>query len=170
MRARLAGQGVLFAGSMLTSVVLPYQTYDLTGSTFAVGMLSLAELLPVVALALVAGVLADSLGDRRRLALAQAGGAIAGAALVANAAAGQPRTWVLYVAAFLVAAVYTLLRPWLVAVAAGAARAHVVGPAVGGLLIAGPGVATAYAVEVGAFVLALATLAALRVAPAPGTR
>jgi len=55
MRERLAPATLLFAGAMLTTVVLPYQAYELTGSALAVGALAAAEVAPVVALALAAG-------------------------------------------------------------------------------------------------------------------
>ena len=62
------GQLVTFLGSMLTFVAIPYQVYALTGSSLTVGLLSLAELVPVLMLGLVGGALADVI-DRRRLVL-----------------------------------------------------------------------------------------------------
>lgn len=38
-----AGLLVSFTGSMLTFVALPFQVYELTGSSLAVGLLGLAE-------------------------------------------------------------------------------------------------------------------------------
>jgi len=58
--------GVTFFGSMITFVALPYQMYELTRSPLAVGLLGLAELLPILVLSFVGGALADYV-DRRRL-------------------------------------------------------------------------------------------------------
>src|SRR5688572_20580591 len=60
------GQFVSFLGTMITSVALPYQIYNLTQSTLMVGLLSLFQLLPLLVTALIGGVFADRY-DRRRL-------------------------------------------------------------------------------------------------------
>ncbi|MGH9760649.1 MAG: MFS transporter, partial [Blastocatellia bacterium] len=62
------GQFVSGFGSAINYVVLPWQTYALTKSTLAVGMLGVAEFLPMFLLAFVGGALADFI-DRRRLIL-----------------------------------------------------------------------------------------------------
>ena len=58
-----------FLGTMVTYVALPYQMYRLTRSPFAVGLLGVAELVPLLLTAFVGGALADSI-DRRRLVIA----------------------------------------------------------------------------------------------------
>ena len=65
-RLLFAGQSVSFLGSMVTFVAIPYQTFQLTGSTLAVGLLALAELGPILAMALLGGALADAYDRRRR--------------------------------------------------------------------------------------------------------
>ena len=57
---------VSFFGSMITFVALPFQLYELTGSTLAVGALGVCEFIPIVTVALVSGALADAF-DRRTL-------------------------------------------------------------------------------------------------------
>ena len=52
-------------GSSISYVVLPWQMYQLTKSTFAVAMISLAEFVPMFVMAFVGGALADFI-DRRR--------------------------------------------------------------------------------------------------------
>ena len=47
------GGSVSFFGSMVTYVAVPFQVYELTGSTVAVGMLGVAELLPLIAFGLL---------------------------------------------------------------------------------------------------------------------
>jgi MFS family permease len=60
------GQGVSSAGFQLTSVAISVQVYDLTKSSFWVGMLGPANLIPLVIFGLWGGAVADAM-DRRRL-------------------------------------------------------------------------------------------------------
>lgn len=48
-------QFIAFFGAMLTFVALPYQMYQLTHSTLAVGLISIAELIPTVIMAFMIG-------------------------------------------------------------------------------------------------------------------
>src|SRR3954449_4227028 len=52
---------VFYLGGMGSYVAVPYQLYQLTGSTFAVGALGIAELIPLVVFGLWGGALADHL-------------------------------------------------------------------------------------------------------------
>ena len=65
-RLLFVGQGVSFFGSMVTYVALPYQAYRISHSSLIVGLLSLAELIPLLITAFVGGALADAV-DRRRM-------------------------------------------------------------------------------------------------------
>lgn len=65
------GLGISNFGSQLTTVAVGLQVYALTGSTLAVGVLGLCALVPLVALGLYGGALADAV-DRRKLALLSA--------------------------------------------------------------------------------------------------
>jgi MFS family permease len=156
-----AAQFVSHLGSMVTYVALPYQMYRLTGSSLAVGLLGLAELLPLLVTAFLGGALADT-GDRRRLALiTDVGLALGTAALAANALRAHPAPWTLYGAAALMSALNGLQRPSIEsltqqlvpkddipsAAALGTFRGSVgmiVGPALGGALIASAGVPATY--------------------------
>src|SRR5262249_16675310 len=60
------GQLVSMFGSMITYVAVPYQVYALTHSSFMVGMLGAAQLVPLLIFALWGGAYADAM-DRRRL-------------------------------------------------------------------------------------------------------
>ena len=52
-RLLFIGQTVSLLGSLLTYVAVPYQIYELTNSSWLVGMVSAAQLLPVLALGLL---------------------------------------------------------------------------------------------------------------------
>ena len=151
--------GTIFQlGGMVAYVAVPYQLYTLTHSNFLVGAVALAEILPLVVFGLYGGALADH-ADRRRLlvgcGLVQV---LLMAVLGANAFLDRPRIWVIFVAAALLAAAESLQRPSLAAIEPrtvshdqipaatalswlGMQTGMLVGPAVGGLLIAlvGPG-------------------------------
>jgi MFS family permease len=96
-RLLFVGQGVSYFGSMITYVALPYQAYQLSGSSFVVGLLSLAELLPLLVTAFVGGALADAFDRRRLVQIAELGLALCAGVLVFNSTLTEPRLWVLFV-------------------------------------------------------------------------
>src|SRR5687767_5958583 len=67
-RLLFIGQFVSGFGTAISYVILPWQVYQLTKSTLLVGLLGLAEFVPMLVLAFVGGALADYV-DRRRLIL-----------------------------------------------------------------------------------------------------
>lgn len=60
------GQGVSFVGFQVTAVAVPVQVYDMTRSSFWVGMLGVVNLVPLIVFGLWGGAVADHV-DRRRL-------------------------------------------------------------------------------------------------------
>src|ERR687897_1024189 len=62
------GNSLGFIGFQLTAVAVPVQVFELTGSSFWVGMLGLVGLVPLVLFGLWGGAVADAV-DRRRLLL-----------------------------------------------------------------------------------------------------
>jgi len=156
---------VFYFGAMMTYVAIPYQLYTITGSNIAVGLVGLVELFPLIVFGLYGGALADHV-DRRRLligcGLAQA---VLTLVLAVNASFEEPRTWLIYVVAFFLAAAQSLQRPSKEALlprtvghdqitaanaldSFGMQAGVLVGPAVGGLLLAHAGATWCYAVDV----------------------
>src|SRR4051812_29995580 len=88
LRLLLLGQGLSLAGSALTMVAMPFQIYRETGSTFAVGLVGIAEFVPILLFALVAGALADAVDRRTLMRVAETGSGITAAVLAANAFSG----------------------------------------------------------------------------------
>lgn len=83
-------------GSALTGFAVPLQVYDITRSSFAVGALGVATVVPTITIGLFGGSLADSM-DRRTLVLATTcGQAAISAALAAQAFAAVSSVWLLY--------------------------------------------------------------------------
>src|SRR6476619_414333 len=91
------GQAVSSLGLMITAAALPYQVFHQTGSSLAVGLLGLAQLVPLLTFSILGGALADSHDKRRLLLGVTASGLLCSSLLAANAALDHPQLWVLYV-------------------------------------------------------------------------
>ncbi|MFE7194600.1 MFS transporter [Kitasatospora sp. NPDC057541] len=162
------GQSVSSIGQQMTAVAVSVQVYDLTGSTFATGLVGLFSLVPLVAFGLYGGAIADT-ADRRRLGLIGAAGlAAVSAVLAAQALAGLGLVVVLYAAVALQAGFFALASPARSAMIPRLVPAHqlpaanalntvsmnlglTVGPMLGGVLIGAYGVQAAYLVDTVAF-------------------
>lgn len=158
------GSLVTGLGTQAGLVALPYQVFVITRSPVLVGLIGLAELGPLVAFSLLGGAIADRMDRRTLLLLSQIALVLVASALAAGAFLGSPPVWLLYVLAGLAAAaaaVERVARSALVpnVVAPDQLRSAlsfsfglyqltaVVGPAVGGVLIAALGVGAAYTAD-----------------------
>ena len=101
-------QGISFIGTEIAEVVLAYQMYQLTGSTLAVGLISLTHLIPLLTLTVIGGAIADAFDRRRVMLVQQVGMAVGSLGLAANAAMDQPRVWPLYLFQFIISASFSL--------------------------------------------------------------
>ena len=102
------GQGVSFIGTEIAEVALAYQVYQLTGSTLAVGLISLTHLVPLLTLTVIGGAIADAV-DRSRLMLLQQLGMIIGSiGLAANAALAHPHVWPLFALQLLISSSFSI--------------------------------------------------------------
>jgi MFS family permease len=184
---RLLILGELFSGlgAQAALVAIPFQVYVLTRSAALVGLLGIVELVPIVVGSLLGGAIADRVDDRRRLMLAgQAIVTVTAALLAALAFAGRPPVEVVYLLAAALAAgssIDNVSRAAVVPALAGDRLrsalslsyglhtfAAVVGPAVGGLVIAWQGVGAAYTADAAGFLAMVAiTLALPKLPPAP---
>ena len=188
-RRLFAGQLVSFLGTQIGVVAVAIHVYELTESSFAVGMVSLVQLPPLLVGSLIGGAIADSTDRRRLLVIMQVLLAACSAALAVNAMLPARALWPLYAVTALAAGCSGVDRParsavipavvdraqvpdafelWQIPLTLGRA----VGPAAGGLLVARTGLATAYWVDTATFALAL--VAVLGMPPLPpeggGTR
>ncbi|MFM2106891.1 MAG: hypothetical protein RL338_1923 [Chloroflexota bacterium] len=176
------GQIVSGTGRQITAVALPYQLYVLTGSTLAVGLLAVVQLVPILAFALGGGAIADAVDRRRLLILTQLGLMATSVAFAGLSLLASPPLVLLYAVAFVSAGLAALdgparssAIPRLVprerltsALALGQLSFQVIsvaGPLVGGLILATAGLVAAYVVDAVTFLAALAAL--LLIAPLP---
>jgi MFS family permease len=103
LRLLLVGWVVSGLGTQAALVALPYQVYVQTGSELLVGLLGAVELVPVMAMALLGGAIADRFDRRRLLLLDQAALVLTASALAACTFAGWTPVAVLFVLAGLLA-------------------------------------------------------------------
>jgi MFS family permease len=181
-RAFLGGMVAVFVATQIQSAVLGWQIYELTGDPLSLGLVGLAEAVPFLSLTLVGGWAADH-RDRRLLSIAGLAAIAASAAWLLAVSLGTPRSALpLYAAQALAGVGRAFFRPATSALGAEVVpREHyhnaaswrssffhaamVLGPAVGGALIALGGPRLAYAV---ALILLGGGLAAmLQVRPRP---
>lgn len=178
-----AALGVSNVGQQMTALAVGIQVYNLTGSSWAVGLVGLFQLVPLVGFGLYGGALSDS-HDRRLLGLLTAAGLMGcSSVLLAQALVGNRSVGLLYAVVALQAAFFAIgnparqaLIPRLVGLeqlpAANALGSlswnlgFTLGPLLGGLLIAGTGgESVVYAADVVAFTATLYAMWRLRPMP-----
>jgi MFS family permease len=181
LRLLVGGQLVSVLGSQMTGVAVAYQVYRMTGSSLDVGLVSLAQLVPLIIGALAGGAAADA-ADRRRLMLVTTALTAACSAGLAVNAGAAPALWPLYVLPALAAGLSGFFDAALQAVIPNLAGARdvpaanamfqavfqlglVAGPSAAGLLLAGSGIRFVYWIDAGSYGAALA--AALFIAAQP---
>lgn len=105
--------GMLFTqiGRQLTVVAVPFQVYELTGSTLLVGMLGLAQLVPLLAVSLIGGALADAVDRRKLLAWSQTVLGITAIGLLWNSLGDDPAVWPLFALSAVSAAISAVDSP-----------------------------------------------------------
>src|SRR4051812_19421741 len=176
------GQAVSVFGTTVTTAALPFQVFEQTGSSLAVGLLGAAGLGALVVCAGGGGSFADRVDKRRLLLGVTAVSLLCSATLAVNANLGQTQLWLLYVvgavASGVVAISFATMRSLLPLLLeqdlrpAGFALQSIyttlgwmVGPAVAGVLIGRFGLTSAPGA--GAAPLPAAVVAVVWVAPAP---
>jgi DHA3 family tetracycline resistance protein-like MFS transporter len=176
--ASLIGDGIYL-------VAIAWQTYELSNLPTALSLVGLAMALPQLVFLLVGGALSDRLERRRLMMLADLLRAIAIGAIGFMAIAGTLELWHLFV---LVGFVYTgtaLFQPAAAALvpelvpselrpaanallkAAQTLSVRIVGPAIGGLIVATIGAGAGFLVDAATFLVSLAALRLIRYRPAP---
>ena len=180
-RRLVSGELVSVLGNQLTTVAVPYQVYQLTRSSLVVGLVSITQLVPLIAGSLLGGSVVDAMDRRRVLMLAQVLMAACSAGLAVNADLG-PALWPLFVLPALAAGfsgldsagrnamVPNMVRRSEVSTANAMFQVLfqlglVAGPALAGLLLAGAGVRFVYWLDVASFGVAL--LAVFLISPQP---
>jgi len=186
-RVFFAGQAVALVGSWMQQVAQAWLVLSLTNSPLRLGLVGSLNFLPVLLFAIVGGAVADRLPKRRLLVITQSLLGCQTLALATLIVTGHVRYWHVCVLAIVWGIANTVDLPvrqaFVVelagrtdvasAVALNSAAfnvARIAGPAAAGLLIARAGVAPAYFINAGAFVVVIVTLLLLRARGAPAPR
>lgn len=166
------GGTISWVGQAMTALAISLQVYDITRSSFSVGLVGLFSLVPLVVFGLYGGAIADTV-DRRKLGLYSSLGAAALSVALAGAALlDYHRVWFLYAVVALQAVCGALSGPARSAMiprllpaeqlpAANALNSvtmtfgTMVGPALGGLIVALGGYQAAYLIDAVTFSAAL---------------
>jgi MFS family permease len=110
-RRLFIGSTVSQLGQQMTNVAVAVQVYQLTHSSFYVGLVGVFALIPLVALGLYGGAIADA-ADRRTLALAASAGLwVVSMGLAAQAFLGNRSVWVLFGCIAVQSAFYAVNNP-----------------------------------------------------------
>ena len=171
-----------YFGSMITFVALPFQIKELTNSFWAVGLIGVVEIVPLTIFGLYGGVLADHVDRKKMIWLTEFGTLLATLILFLNARRENPSVILLFVIAAVFAALSGLKRPSQEAIlprlvshsdlpSASALMSlrwqfgGIVGPSVGGLLVAAYGASAGYLVDCLTFIISLTLLSRIKSVP-----
>jgi MFS family permease len=170
------------SGSQIQRVAIAWQVYQLTGDPFQLGLLGLFRFLPVFLFGIVGGVMADR-QDRRRLLLLSQSVLLCTSSLLAlltyTDQISMPLIYAITFASYAVSAIGGPSRQALIPALVpereltGAMTmntlsmqvATVMGPALGGILIAQAGVATAYLVDAASFIVVIVAIVTMKARP-----
>jgi MFS family permease len=180
-RLFFSGQSISLVGTWITRVATSWLIYRLTGSELLLGLAGFAGQIPTLLITPLAGVLVDRMDRRRMLVTTQAASLVQSALLAALTIAGHitvARIVVLQIAQGIINAFDTPARQAFVsemvedrrdlpnAIALNSSMVNgsrILGPSVGGLLIAGVGEGWCFAIDAVSYLFVIASLFAMRV-------
>ncbi len=181
-RLFFVGSGISFVGTWMQQIAAYWLILELTGSPVAVGALALVQTLPVTLFALVGGSIADRVDLRKMVIACESALGIQAALLCFLTLSGLIEPWQLYALGLvqgLAVALNAPARHTLVfqivgrndltnAIALNASlgtTARVLGPALGGVVVAAFGPGVAFGLNAVSYGVVIAALVALRLAP-----
>jgi len=174
---------ITYLGSMITYVAVPFQIKEMTNSYIAVGLSGVVEIVPLILFGLYGGVLADYVDRKKMVWATEFASLVLVAILLVNSLSPNPNLILIYVVIGLFAAVNGLQRPSADAIlprlvghadlpAASALMSLrwqlgvIIGPTIGGILIATYSVSIGYIADIATFFISLAFLTRVRNVPA----
>jgi MFS family permease len=185
-RLFFGGQSISLVGTWITRVATSWLIYRLTGSELLLGVAGFAGQIPTLLITPVAGVLVDRMDRRRMLVITQAASLVQSAVLAVLTIAGN--ITVLQIVALqivqgIINAFDTPARQAFVsemvedrrdlpnAIALNSSMVNgsrILGPSIGGLLIAGVGEGWCFAIDAVSYLFVIASLVAMDVRPRAG--
>jgi MFS family permease len=175
-RLLFGGSLISMLGNQMTTVAIPFQTYSITHSSLQVGLVSLAQLVPLIVGSLLGGTVGDAVDRRRLMLVASLASLVVALGLAINAAIPSPSLLALYLLSALAAgllgfanpartaAIPMLVSPRQLVAAFSLSQmviqiSLIVGPLLAGLLLAGPGLAWTYGLDAASFAVAALSVA-----------
>lgn len=161
-----------FLGMGAMQILRPWLAFELTGSAMALGIVSAAVAIPMLALAPLGGVLADRIERKRLILSAQCVALLSEASILLLLLNGRLEFWHLVVLAGVMGCTFPMVMPARQAIVAeivgrqmlgkavaihmaGMNLTRVVGPAAAGMLIPLLGIEGVYALNLGLYVIAI---------------
>ena len=181
------GSFISQAGSQMHVVAVAWQVYELTHNPLALSGIGVARLVPLVLLALGSGVLADALDRRKLILISQIAMMLCAAALAIGSSLGIVTIWWIYIITALSSAAGTLGNPARQAIVPSLVprqvlpaalslniiswqAATIMGPSIGGIVIAWFGVAMVYWIDTVSYFAVIVALLLMRVGAVVGER
>jgi MFS family permease len=178
-RLYFVGQMVSMTGNQMQVVADAWLILKLTNTSFSLGILAVAQFLPFTLLGLLAGVVVDRSDPQRLLIATQCALMSLTSTMAALVLTGTVRPWHVYTVAALAGAIRVLegsARQTLLVQMVGRSElpnaialtssifsaGRIIGPSIGGVLIAGVGTGWVYGINAVTFLPVLAVLVALR--------
>ncbi len=178
------GQLISVIGTWMQSTALQWLVYRLTGSQTSLGLVTFANFLPVLLFSLFMGVVVDRYPRRRLIVITQSWFMLLAMALAALTWLGQIQFWHILTLSLLLGAANALDMParqaFVVEMVDGDKRdimnaiglnstlfnlARIIGPAIGGMVVARLGEAPAFAINAVTFLAVILALLLMRLPP-----
>ena len=176
------GQMISYLGTMVSYMAVPYQVYELTHSTALVGALGIAQLVPVLIFGILGGTYADRINRRKLLLRSELIMALLVLLFLLNSLLPHPSVSAIFVLAALLQAVtgfhtpamealtQKIVQPDDYAAVSGlsgfrSSTGAIVGPLLGGVLVAAFGLTGAYVFDLLSFLGAVVCIALMSELP-----
>jgi MFS family permease len=173
-------------GTQLTTVTVAIQVYDLTGSTFRVGLVGLFAVVPLIVLGLYGGSIVDAHDRRRVVMVTSTGLLVVAGGFATQAVLSVGSVWLLYGLVAVQSGLFAVNSPGRMAIVPRLLPAHLLpaanalsglssgaaftaGPLLAGPLVGQWGYGAAYSAQALLMAVALATVIALPALPPLGT-
>jgi len=173
-------------GSMMTYMAIPYQVYILTKSSFLVGMLGVVQLTPILVFGLIGGSVADHMDRKKLLIYSEIIMALCALLLMVNSFRDTPSVFFIFILAGLMQVANGFHRPAMDATnqklvqpkdysaiaALNSLRnslGTILGPSLGGALIAFSGARLTYFVDFVTFMVAISLIGLIQKMPSGNT-
>ena len=181
------GYSASLLGTAMSSVAIAFAVLGNGGTATDLGIVSAANIVPMIAFMLAGGAIADRLGRRPVMLAADVARCAAQGVLAAALLAGHPRLWLFVTAAFVVGGGNAFFQPALAGlpvqlapadrlgdanalVAVAQPAAQIAGPALAGILIAATSPAMVIAVDAASYAVSAVALAMLHFPTAETSR